>query len=131
MNDTLLILDRTSSKKPYKPCQRPQFTRIEVVATARLPMSFGIRQFKDLGTVYRELESRNMKLSTIIAISGALVAMVFAFANLGMYLIAGASPNWAVFLVLMLIAVAVGALPGLMIGWLTGRGNDDDRNSQA
>ena len=128
MNDTLLILDRTSSKKPYKPCQRPQFTRIEVVATARLPMSFGIRQFKDLGTVYRELESRNMKLSTIIAISGALVAMVFAFANLGMYLIAGASPNWrqAIY-----VQPYVAALPGLMIGWLTGRGNDDDRNSQA
>jgi hypothetical protein len=42
--------------------------------------------------------------------------MVFAFENLGMYLIGGASPDWGVFLLLMLIAGAVGALPGLMIG---------------
>ncbi len=69
-----------------------------------------------------------MKLYKITAIVGALVAMVFAFANLGMYLIGGSDPNWTVFLLLMLIASAVGALPGLTIGWLTGKGNDDDEN---
>lgn len=66
-----------------------------------------------------------MKLSTIIAIIGALVTMVFVFANLGMYLIGGASHDWTVFLLLMLIASAVGALPGLIIGWLTGKRNHE------
>ncbi len=66
-----------------------------------------------------------MKLSTIIAVIGALVTMVFAFANLGMYLIGGASPDSTVFLLLMLIAGAFGALPGLIIGWLTGKRNVD------
>ncbi len=64
-----------------------------------------------------------MKSSTIIAIIGALVAMVFAFANLGIYLIGGAIPGRAAFLLLMLIAGAVGALPGLIVGWLTGKRN--------
>jgi len=66
-----------------------------------------------------------MKLSTSIAIIGALVVMMFAFANLGMYLIGGVSPDWAVFLLMILIAGAVGALPGLIIGWLTNKGNYD------
>ena len=66
-----------------------------------------------------------MKLSTIIAIIGACVAMVLAFENLGQYLIG--SSGWA-FLLLMLMACAVGALPGLMIGWITGDGKKDKSN---
>lgn len=42
-----------------------------------------------------------MNFYKITAIVGALVAMVFAFANLGMYLIGGSDPNWAIFLLLM------------------------------
>jgi hypothetical protein len=61
-----------------------------------------------------------MKVSTIIAILGSFVVMVLAFANLGQYLIFGASPARIAFLLLMLIAGAVGALPGLMIGLLAG-----------
>jgi ABC-type branched-subunit amino acid transport system permease subunit len=82
--------------------------------------------FNDLGPSHRELGCRIMKLSTIIAIIGAFVAMVFAFENLGQYLIG--SSNWYVFWLLMLIACAVGALPGLIIGWITGDGKKDKSN---
>ena len=65
-----------------------------------------------------------MKVSTIIAILGSFVVMVLAFANLGQYLIFGVSPAWTAFLLLMLIAGAVGALPGLMITLMTGKRRD-------
>lgn len=61
-----------------------------------------------------------MKLGTVIAIVGSFLAMVFAFANLGMYLLFGPQPERFIFALLMIIAAGIGALPGLVIGWLTG-----------
>lgn len=63
-----------------------------------------------------------MKVGTIIAITGALLAMILAFANLGMYLIWQPNKDWVVFVLLMAIAAGVGALPGLVIGWLRNKG---------
>lgn len=61
-----------------------------------------------------------MKLGAVAAIVGSLIAMLFAFANLGMYLIGGAQPDWLAFILLMTIAAGVGAFPGMLIDWLAG-----------
>jgi hypothetical protein len=64
--------------------------------------------------------NKSNALGTVVAIVGSLLAMVFAFANLGMYFFFGPQPNYVAFILLMTIAAGVGALPGLVIGWMTG-----------
>ncbi len=58
-----------------------------------------------------------MNLGTILAAIGAIITMIFAFANLGMYLVG--SRDWGAFALLMVIAAGIGALPGLLIRVLT------------
>jgi ABC-type xylose transport system permease subunit len=57
-----------------------------------------------------------MKAGHVIAFVGGLVAVVFAFANLGQYLYGGR--DYVALTILLLLAALMGALPGIIIGWL-------------
>lgn len=56
-----------------------------------------------------------MKLGTVIAIIGALLAMIFAFANVGQYLTGTRDRGWLACILLLALAAIVGSLPGLII----------------
>jgi len=68
-----------------------------------------------------------MKLSIAIAIVGSLVAVVFAYANIGMFLSGPDNASSTALVILLALAALVGAFPGLAMWAVAGTRRTNDK----